>query len=193
MLTCWHSHNEGFGVRPHSSPVWGPDFEKIAFAGLQTIHEGRSCLSRIGEGLGSKWLESRGVWKNVFWNDLADGWKEETENSPVSSRQTVWAGWIRTCITKMSTLAMHAKSEAGAQRHRRRRTGIHAGLPNGATGLTSWQSSILSRSNMEPKRSVFIQLTKEIYTVFGVFLCYVYVLIYCDRINVSQIEETVEK
>ena len=61
MLTCWHGDNEGFGMRPQSSSVCGPDFEKIAFPRLQTIHEGRGCLSRIGEGLCSEGFESRGV------------------------------------------------------------------------------------------------------------------------------------
>lgn len=87
MLTCWYSDNEGFGVWPRASPVCGPDFEQIAFPRLQTVHEGRSRVSREGEGLCSKRFESRGVWKNVFWNDLADGWKEENENVSVPSRR----------------------------------------------------------------------------------------------------------
>lgn len=112
-LTCWDSNTEGFRLRTWSPSVCCTNFENIALPGLQTIYYGWRCSSRVGDGLCSKRLESRGVWKNVFWNDLADGWKEETENSPVSSGQTVWVGWIRTCITKINTLAMHAESTAG--------------------------------------------------------------------------------
>lgn len=61
MLTCWYSDNEGFGVWPLASPVCGPDFEQIAFPRLQTVHEGRSSVSREGEGLCSKRFESRGI------------------------------------------------------------------------------------------------------------------------------------
>ena len=61
MLTWWQSNNEGFGMRSQSSPVGGPDFEKIAFPRLQTFYPGRRRLSRVGEGLHSKWFESRGV------------------------------------------------------------------------------------------------------------------------------------
>lgn len=61
MLTCWYSDNEGFGVWPLASPVCGPDFEQIAFPRLQTVHEGRSGVSREGEGLCSKRFESRGI------------------------------------------------------------------------------------------------------------------------------------
>ena len=64
MLTCWYSDNEGFGVWPRASPVCGPDFEQIAFPRLQTVHEGRSRVSREGEGLCSKRFESRGVTLN---------------------------------------------------------------------------------------------------------------------------------
>lgn len=113
VLTSWDGDAEGFRLRTWSPPVCCTNFENITLPGLQTIYYGWCCSSRVGDGLCSKWLESRGVWKNVFWNDLADGWKEETENSPVSSGQTVWVGWIRTCITKINTLAMHAESTAG--------------------------------------------------------------------------------
>lgn len=115
MLTCWYSDNEGFGVWPRASPVCGPDFEQIAFPRLQTVHQGRSGVSREGEGLCSKWFESRGIWKNVFWNDLADGWKEENANSPASSRQTVWAEWVRTHMAEANTLAMNTWSTAAAE------------------------------------------------------------------------------
>lgn len=115
MLTCWHSDNEGLGVWPLASPVCGPDFEQIALPRLQTVHQGRSSVSREGEGLCSERFESGGIWKNVFWNDLADGWKEENEHSPVSGRQTVWAEGIRTHIAEAHTLVMHTWPTAAAE------------------------------------------------------------------------------
>lgn len=66
MLTCWHSNDEGFGVRARSSPVGRPDFEQIALPRLQTVHEGRSGLSGEGEGLCSEGLERGGVGENVL-------------------------------------------------------------------------------------------------------------------------------
>lgn len=65
-LTCWHGHNESFGVRPRASSVGRPDFEQVAFPRLQAIHQGRSGVPGIGEGLSSEGLESRGVGKDVF-------------------------------------------------------------------------------------------------------------------------------